>query len=162
MINELKFGLGEIVNKGLAARVNYTFDVAVDFEGIDAKSNVVGEVEIMKTDKAFNVRIFDVSIDVELECAKSLKKFIETIKINLQEREFFIDMPKTIDDINDIFLIDKKSLEVDIREFLRQEIILHFPTIPVCYGSSNELLEKYTKAEVIENKPLSALKDLLK
>lgn len=115
----------------------------------------------MRLEDGFHVVVSDVELDVEFICVKTLKPLVETVKISKADRIFYIDLPKSIDDPNDIFLIDKKKLELDITELLRQEIILHFPSNPVCYEGSDQLSGYYIDEEMPENKPLSALKDLL-
>jgi len=161
MNRNLRFSIKDIATSPVGSKLHYSFDVPPEFPEIDTKSNLTGEVEIMRLEDGFHVVVSDIAVDVEFVCVKSLKPFTETVKVKKADRIFFIDLPKLISDPNDIFLIDKKKLELDISELLRQEIILHFPASPVCYDGSGELSEYYTDEEMPENKPLSVLKDLL-
>ena len=81
---------------------------------------------------------------------------------------FFPAIPKILGDQEDVFLINKKDMTVDLSEVLRQEILLHFPLIPVCSKSCKGLcpkcgidLNKKTcecKKETTADKPLAILK----
>lgn len=162
MTNNLKFSIKDIANQGVGAHETYSFDLPINMEGIKPLSNLSGSVEIMKLEDSFLARIRDLKIQVELTCVRSLQPFPYDIYIESASRTFHIDMPSEVDDINDLFLIDKKRLQIDLNEMIRQEIILHFPAVPVHYQGSDELLNKYQGETLPENKPLAKLKDLLK
>ncbi len=162
MNKNLRFSIKPLATAAIGTKEKFTFDVFGEFSNINTKSNVKGELEIMRLEEGFQVTVRNIELDVEFECVKTLKPFVETVKVSEADRIFFINLPKDVEDPNDIFLIDNKKLELDITELLRQEIILHFPPNPVCYESSNQLSEYYVDEEMPENKPLSILKDLLK
>ena len=162
MINNLKFDLKHIANQGVGAKETYSFDLPVQFEGVKPLSNLVGSVTIMKLEDLFHDTIDEITLTVELICTRSLKPFSHEITVKSATREFYIDMPTEITDINDLFLIDKKRLQIDLNEMIRQEINLHFPAVPVHYEGSDELIKQYQTEAPAENKPLAILKDLLK
>lgn len=160
---DLIFSISEFLEESIGTRESYAFDIPIDFPDIDSRSNVTGKVEIMKLDNGFNVKFINLSVDVMLQCVRSLKPFIETIKVPMAERQFLMERPSDVPDPFDLYLVDKKRLEIDISEMLRQEIILHFPPIPVCYdGSSGGVGDYDHEEETPEHKPLAGLKDLIK
>lgn len=169
----LRFDISELLDEGTGTKISYSFEGPISFEEIPVKSKTKGKVEIMKLKDALNVEMKDFSLDVEFQCTKCLENFKRTVNVPSAERKFFFDMPETPEDPNDIFLVDQKRQKIDITEPLRQEIILHFPSIPVCYtgckgmcpvcgGGRNKKECDCKVDETQENKPLSALKDLLK
>lgn len=162
MDKTLKFPLKDFSHKGVGDKETYSFDVPAHFEDIKVLSNLEGQVEVMRIEDGFNVRIIELDLDVELTCVRSLKPFKQHIHISEGERQFYIDLPRQWKDINDLLLIDKKRFEIDPTEMFRQEIILHFPAVPVHYEGSTELIDRYKGDKTPENKPLAALKDLLK
>jgi uncharacterized protein len=157
-------------------RETYSFDVPLEYDGINLTSNTSGKVEIMKVEEGFNARIENLKVMVECVCDRCLKKINEEIVIESAERLYLMTAPDEEgqkSDANDLYLVHKKDQTIDLGEFLRQEIILHFPLIPVCSKSckglcpicGNDRNKKMCdcKPEIIEEyKPLSALKDLLK
>ncbi len=154
----LRFDISELLDEVTGTKISYSFEGPVSFEEIPVKSEVKGRVEIMRLKDALNVE---------------MKDFKKKVKVPSAERKFFFELPETPEDPNDIFLVDQKRQKIDITEPLRQEIILHFPSIPVCYtgckgicpvcgGDRNKKDCGCKVDETQENKPLSALKDLLK
>lgn len=163
MKSQFTFPISEFLEESIGTRETYTFDLPINFPDIASKSNAKGKVEIMKLDNGFNVKLMNISVDVEMQCVRSLRNFVETVKIPMAERQFLMEEPKDIQDPFDVYLVDKKRLEIDISEMLRQEIILHFSPIPVCYDGPNGAAGDYdVEEEKPDHKPLAALKDLIK
>lgn len=174
MQKPLSFDISHLLKKGTGASEVYSFIETVEFEDIDAQSDISGKVEIMRLEDCLNVVIRDVEIDVVIVCGKCLASYFEKIRIPLAERQFFFERPKIIEDLSDLFIVDKKRLTIDITEMLRQEILLHFPIINVCSQSCkgicphcgknrNKVLCECIDEEIpVENKPLSVLKKLIK
>ena len=169
----LDFDISELLDAPTGTKISYSFEGSVDFDEIRKKSETSGKVEIMRLKDALNVEMKDFSIDVEFTCTKCLKKFKERVKVKSAERKFLFYMPENPEDPNDLFLVDQKRQKINIREPLRQEIILHFPSIPVCYTgckgmcpvcgvNRNERKCDCKPDKNSENKPLSKLKDLIK
>jgi len=167
----LIFDVLPLMDKSTGTRTTYTFQGSVDFEEINIKGKMEGKVELMKLEDGINVRIEDVKVNVGFNCGKCLKDYIYEVLVKHAEREFFLNRPATVDDECDLFLVNKKNFTVDIKEMLRQEIILHFPSNLVCSTGCKGLcpvcgVDKNTKKckckiEKVEvNKPLSALKKL--
>lgn len=158
----LKFDISPLMEASVGTKETYSFEAPLDYHDVKTRSYAKGQVELMRLEEGINVRLLDVELDIELDCVRTLKPFTYHVLIENTDRIFYFDVPKELHDPNDLFLIDKKRLKIDITEFLRQEIILHFPAIPVDYQGSTALLDKYSKEEELENKPLAGLKDLLK
>lgn len=173
MENSLIFTLSHISEKSIGTSEIYSFDMPVKYDDIRLISNIKGKVEIMKADQSFNAKTSNIETDVELTCDRCLKKFNQHIEIEEAERLFLIKAPDSVEDPLDIFLVDAKHLAIDLSEMIRQEIILHFPAIPVCSSgckgicaycgeNRNQKPCECKPEEAEENKPLAALKDLLK
>jgi uncharacterized protein len=173
MSSTLAFQVGELLNSKIGDSENYSFEGSVEFDFVDSKSPIVGKLKLMKTDKGIYAEASDVEITVSLQCDRCLKAFPKEIKLSSTSRQYLLDTPEHIEDPNDIFVIDRQKNEIDIADMLRQEIILHFPQVPVCYEGCKGICahcgvnrsEKNCKCadeQEPENKPLSALKDLIK
>lgn len=168
----LVFDISKLLDKTTGTRDNYSFEGSVDFEGIKLKTPLKGRAEIMRIDEGFNVRATDIETKVELQCDRCLKPYSQPIRIKSTERIFHMDPPEKVEDINDLFLVDRKRLSVDISEMLRQEIILHFPSNLVCSsgckglcgvcGKDKNKSPCKCKEASTAHKPLSKLKELLK
>ncbi len=172
--SSLIFDISPLMEKPTGTRETYSFEVPLEYEGVNLTSNTSGKIEIMKIDEGFNAKATNLKVKVEMACDKCLKKIDQEIEVEMAERQFLMDVPTEKDvDVNDLYLVHKKDQTIDVGEFLRQEIILHFPLIPVCSKSCKGLcptggVDRNKKKcdckpeEIEEYKPLAALKDLLK
>ncbi len=171
----LTFSVGPLVDQTTGTNETYSFHGPVKFEGIIPATDMKGRVEIMRIDEGFNVAIRNTEIKVKLSCEKCLKPITTTIKLDFFEKQFFLDEPKQPEDPNDLYLVDKKHLTINLAEPLRQEIILHFPVVQVCSESckgicpkcGTDLNKKKCKCKIDpkndrSDKPLAALKELIK
>lgn len=121
---------------------NQSFDEDVSYlteENLNFSSNLVAEFMFIRMKDEVSVTMSDATVRVSLTCASCLKKFSQKIKIESAEREFFEELPSLVDDPHEVFLINKKAMVIDLSEMVRQEIILHFPFIPVCSKSCKGL-----------------------
>lgn len=173
MNQTLTFDVSSLFHKGPGTSINYSFNGPVEFDGLKLTQDIKGDVEIMRLQDGFNCKISEVDTVVELVCSLCLEKFNQSINIEHDERIYYFKNPAKIEDPNDLFLVDIKKQEVDLTEPLRQEIILHFPQLLVCYKGCKGIcpicgINRNTQScdckeyEPEENKPLSALKSLLK
>lgn len=173
MYNEaLKFNVGSLIESTTGVRDLYSFEGPVLFDGINTKSIIKGKLELMRIDDGINVKVSNVEIKVSFRCSKCLKNYIQKIIIKMAERQFLLKEPTQVDDPADLFLIDRKALTIDLTEGLRQEIILHFPSIPVCsksclglcpvcgHNKNKEKCKCAIRQGPPENKPLSDLKKI--
>ncbi|MEK7672431.1 MAG: DUF177 domain-containing protein [Patescibacteria group bacterium] len=171
---ELIFDVADMLNVSTGTREIYSFDVPLEYEGIPTKSFTSGKAEVMRIEEGFNVSLKEVEVEVEFTCSKCLKIFKQKVLIPQTERQFLMEKPIKIDDLQDLYLVNKKRFTIEVSEILRQEIILHFPLNPVCSKSCKGICpicgkdrnkEKCSCVQEIkppENKPLATLKNLLK
>jgi uncharacterized protein len=166
MFNGFIFSIGELLKAEQGKQIKF------NFKGKHILSKAVkGEIIFMRIDEGIHVLLKNVELYTELECVKCLEKYNQYINIAQTERVYFFEKQTNEEDKFDTFYVDMKSLTIDITEFLRQEIILHFPLIPVCSKSCKGLCincgmnlnkgECKCKNEVELIKPLSNLKDLI-
>jgi len=165
MDKQIIFDISALARANIGTSEHHSFEIP--------ETKTSGQVEIMRTEEALSVKGKDIKTTVDFKCEKCLEDFSQAIEIPVFEREFLFEKPGEIEDPNDIFLVDKKKLEIDLSEALRQEIILHFPLIPVCSSgcrglcphcgiNRNEKPCNCKDEEAEPNKPLAALKDLIK
>lgn len=128
----LIFDISHLVQKPTGSSEIYTFEGPAKFDEIDTKSDISGKVKIMRIEEGVNVELKEAKLKISLNCDRCLKKITYLITLEPTERQFLFEKPGEIDDINDLYLIDKKHLNIDLTEMMRQEILLHFPINPVC------------------------------
>lgn len=133
----LTFDVGQLVKKPEGSFEEHAVNEAVVFdpaEHLDAKSNITGKILLMKLPHEINAQIHDFKIDIECACSRCLRKYIQRITIPNASREFFIDMPESQTEAGeDAFMVDKKYWRISLLEMVRQEILLHFPAVPLCF-----------------------------
>ncbi|MFA4891025.1 MAG: YceD family protein [Candidatus Gracilibacteria bacterium] len=129
----LVFSISELAGRPQGATEEYTMDIEISLNDPDIKplSNLKGRMQIMKIDREFNVQLRNMEIDIELQCGKCLENYTQKVRISLAEKQYAVDKPQR-EFREEIQYVDVKYQTIDIREFLRQEIILHFPLVPVC------------------------------
>ncbi len=159
----LTFDVSDLLKASQGNSLNYTFE----------DDETKGKIEIMKIEDGFNVIVTDFETEGETHCSRCLKKIKRDVKFEHAERQYYLEKPDHIDDINDVFLVDMKNANIDISEMIRQEIILHFPENSVCSSSCQGICQICGKdrnkakcdckaEEITANKPLAQLKDLIK
>lgn len=173
MNKALVFSIAKFMTSGTGYSERYTFEGPVNFDDIKVTSDIKGQAEIMKTEDGLNVKVENVKVEAQFICDKCLEPFVHEVHIQSAEREFLFKTPRKVEDVNDIFVVDLKHLKLEISELIRQEMILHFPVVPVCstkckglcpYCGKNRNKQKCDCKEevVVPSSPLSVLKDLLK
>ncbi len=172
--SKLILELTPLMDKPTGTRETYSFELPLEFPDIPVISNTRGKVEIMKIEEGFNAKVTQLETVFEFSCIKCLKKFNEKVLVAMAERQYLMDRPtEEIRDEHDLFLVRKKDHTIDLAEFLRQEMILHFPLIPVCSKSCKGLClvcgtDKNKESchcqeeKPEEHRPLAILKNLLK
>lgn len=176
--NGLIFEVGDLIQEDQGASTSFDINIKNELElGKEAKgkSQITGEVRFMRLEDGINAEIGNIETDVEFRCVKCTEKFIKKIKIPYAERVFYFNKQGGDIDVFDTFYVDTKNMTIDMSDFIRQEIILHFPLIPVCSKSCKGLCPycgknlnegpcgcKKKKKNPEVQKPLSALKKLYK
>lgn len=152
-------------------------DEAIAFdasENLPVKSRLTGKVIFIKLEHEINVQLEDVKLDIEATCSRCLTKYQQPLRIPFAEREFSVDLPEAESlPGEDLFFIDKRTWKISLLEMVRQEILLHFPSIPVCSVSCKGLCDQCGKnlnlaicscprSTEEKEKPLKILKDFLR
>jgi len=142
MDEPLVFNIAEIASKPQGTTAEFSLDEPVKFDDPEIKTvgNIKGEVAIMTLDREFNVPIKDTEVEVELECSKCLEKFTQKVQIPFAEKQYTIDKNNR-EQREEVGYVDTKHQTIDTTELFRQEIILHFPFIPVCSTRCNGITQ---------------------
>lgn len=139
----LNFSVGALLSKHEGATMNFTVDEAVDFPGIKLKGNIVFDVQFLKLPHEINVQISDLGAESEAVCSRCLKVIPCKIVVPCAEREFIIDLPKRdLQEGEDALFVNKDRNEIDLTDMVREELLLHFPAIPLCSESCKGLCDK--------------------
>ncbi len=175
---ELKFHVAALLRRQGGSEEIHSIEVELPF--IDAPDDqcepkplgkLSGNVRLVRADRAIEVFFEDMNVFIEVTCFKCLKRFSKELKIAQASRSFYID-PKDIVYIDEM-AIDPKTMELNANEALRQEIILHFPIVLVCFPGCKGTCELCCKdlnegdcehvnvpTDTNHKKPLSDLKDM--
>ena len=131
--NPFIFDLAHLWGCSEGTTEKYEFAAKAVFEnpGVDAASDLQAELTFIKLKGSVSVIINNLKVKVKFSCGKCLKDMVEEVIVPQAECEFRSHREHD-DQMNDIYYIDTKDKTVDLSEVFRQEIILHFPLIPVC------------------------------
>ena len=133
---QLNYKIAKLWGKQQGSTEKYDIDEKISFpedKELNFQSNLTAKLTFIRLKDEISVLINNAAIDIEFTCNRCLKPVIKTVEIPAAEREFFFEEPDFITkDMEDFFYIDKKRMTIDLNEMVRQEIILHFPLIPVC------------------------------
>ncbi|MBI5755226.1 DUF177 domain-containing protein [Candidatus Peregrinibacteria bacterium] len=174
----LIFSVKNLLNQFTGAKEEYPlFETLAEIfpqekSGIRLKSPLTGHLVLRKLpEHSVGVECYDVEISVLLSCSLCLKEYRERIFIDHFEGEFYLSPPQGREIAEQYFTIDKKKLEIDLSEIIRQTLLLHFPVFPVCSKSckglcphcgkdlNTETCEDAHRLEKKEN-PFSILKEI--
>lgn len=170
----LLFEASDLVRDKQGARISFEIkeELTIDFgKYVKAISPFSGEIIFTKIREGIQVQMKNVHAKFEFVCTKCSQKFEKDVKSQESKRIYYFEKQLEINDIFDIFYVDIKNMSIDISEAIRQEIILHFPPIPVCSNSCkglcptcgadlNDTSCKCVTQESQQEKPLAILKTL--
>lgn len=140
------FPIGQLMAKPGGSKETFSVDEKVSFDGKgDPKlsRNVVFDVQFLKLPHEINVQIKDLNTVAECICSRCLKNFLCEIEVLFAEKEFIIDLPvRDLEEGEDVSYVNKERNEIDLSPMVREEILLHFPLVPVCSDSCKGLCDK--------------------
>jgi len=134
MHNNLKINIGAVYEAAEGNYANFDIEEDVHFgeKSMPETMRIKTKVKIMKLSREMNVTAKNFTTSITFICSRCLKPFTYIIKIPFIERQFLFERPHVIEDIDDLYLVDMKTMTIDLTELFRQEILLHFPLIPLC------------------------------
>ncbi|MEK7171490.1 MAG: DUF177 domain-containing protein [Patescibacteria group bacterium] len=142
----LNFPIGSLLSKHDGATINFTVDEEVDFGGesdLKLKGNLVFDVQFLKLPHEISVQISNLSAESSSVCSRCLKEIPCKILVPCVEREFIIDLPvRDLQEGEDAFSVNKDKNEIDLTDMVHEELLLHFPAIPLCSESCKGLCDK--------------------
>lgn len=136
-MSNLVFDISDIYRAEIGTRREFHLEVEEDFDPAEIVLNpknrmMTADVTFLRSELAISVLLENFTYTIQLTCSRCLKKFLSDVVIKTTERDFLFVKPKDESDEQDIYLADPRSLEVDLHEMFRQEILLHFDAFPVC------------------------------
>lgn len=142
----LTFSVSAILGKQQGAVERFDFDEAAAWDGKDDPSlaeNVSGLAQFLKLPHEINVQISHLHTAVNDNCSRCLKAIKCPIDIDFAEREFLIDLPeRDLEAGEEMKRVDLSRNKIDLNDMIREEILLHYPFIPVCSQSCKGLCSK--------------------
>jgi len=140
---QLTYKIAKLWGKTQGSSEKYELNEKIAFpddKELDFSSNFTGKLTFIRLKDEISALLNKAQVEIQFTCNRCLKKFSQLVEIPEAEREFFYDDPDfASDDLSDLFYINKKPMTIDLNEMVRQEIILHFPLIPVCSKSCKGL-----------------------
>lgn len=132
----LKFHVGALLHKPPGSKGEFEITESLPFhEGDELKLTkpVTGHVKFLKLPHEINVQIVNLRTVVESHCSHCLVPFQYFLDIPLVSREFIIDLPgRDLGEDEVISYVNKKTNEIELEDMVREELLLHFPAIPLC------------------------------
>lgn len=173
-ISSLEIKIGSLWRAAEGTSEKMSIDAPLDDLEMDAEPvfNFKAKVMLIKLKDEISVVINDAKIKVKMKCNRCTEPFEKEIFIASTSREFKLEIPANETDRNDSFLINIEDMKIDLTEMVRQEIILHFPLIPVCSKSCKGLCQgcgknkntaacKCEETDKPDNKPFKNLKKII-
>jgi uncharacterized metal-binding protein YceD (DUF177 family) len=178
----MKIDVSEILRLDDYATEKYGLEDYLEINESDFRVSapIVLQIEIMKLSEGLLVKFEEFELEFEFVCVRSLQKCVRKFPVNSGEKIFLFFKQKQEENLDpyEFDLVDMSKLEIDLNDFLRQEVILAFPMNPTFedekegenYASELNFKAPSCKkglpnaakdqSTVGENKPLSGLKDL--
>lgn len=128
--------VGALLTKPEGTRERHQVSAPVQLEksdGISILGPVSFDVQLMKLPHEINVHVSNLKGKGFGSCSRCLKEVSIPIEIPFFEREFIIDLDeRNLVPGEEVFYVDKGRSVIDMEAMLREEILLHFPTISLC------------------------------
>ena len=172
-ITPLTFNLSKLWGspEGTTEKYHQKVKVTFDKDIVLKNNNLEIEVQFVKLKDSVSAIVENLKFEAVFNCSKCLKEFNKKFEFGGVERQYKVHIGDD-DSINDNYFIDPKDLLADLTDFIRQEIILHFPLIAVCSlrckglcqycgKNRNEVKCGCTGEENSSYKPFKDLKKLL-
>ncbi len=130
------------------------------------------EVEVYKIDEGVSASLLPQAIKGKSRCNTCLKDFDLDIDLYLGEKQYYLKMPDSITEDEEFNWIDKKSLEIDVTELLREGEFLNLPPVlkcseeckGICSSCGEELNKGDCECEKSDSdtiKPFANLKEMM-
>jgi uncharacterized metal-binding protein YceD (DUF177 family) len=120
--------VGPVWNGGSGATFKEQIEAQPDL-GMEIKllKPLTADIMIVRMKKGISVVLSNLET-----CSRCLDNFSEKLKIASAEAHFYEEAPQKEIDMLDAYLVQTRDMSIDLTDAIRQEIILHFPMIPVC------------------------------
>lgn len=142
----LTYSVSAIIGKPQGTIERFDFDEAVQWKGKGEPvlgANVTGSVQFLMLPHEINVQISDLRTCAQETCGRCLKAIECPIHIDFAEREFLIDLPEDdLEEGEEVKRVNESTNEIDLNDMVREEILLHYPVIPVCSQSCKGLCSR--------------------
>lgn len=172
----LVYEVNKLITKPTGSKEDYDINVTPHFEGekdIQQGERMTAQLILRNIPDGIHAEVRNLNIiNIPFQCVRCMRSFTQNITVPQAGAQFYFEKPPNLLIEEEIFFIDKKKLTIDLREMLRQEILLHFPSVPVCSKSCKGLCKTCAQnlnqgscmcshKEIQEDKPLHHLKKLL-
>lgn len=132
--------IGAVWNGGRGASYKDEIKAEVQLSSdLKLNSPLTAELLMVRMKEGVTVVLSNLRATLTLQCGRCLDLFEMEMEIPQMEAHFYENLPVHHYDSTEQFPIDRKNMSIDLTEALRQEIILHFPLIPVCSKSCRGL-----------------------
>lgn len=125
--------VGPVWNGGSGATFKEQIESTLDL-GAEIKllQPVTADIMIVRMKNGITVVLSNLKTSLEQTCSRCLETFVEKLKIDSAEAHFYEEAPQKDVDLLDAYFLQTRDMSIDLTDAIRQEIILHFPMIPVC------------------------------
>ncbi len=175
--------IGQLWNGGGGASITEVVSTQPLFSAeLQLQSPISCDLKLIRLKEGVSAVINNFHTSASFQCSRCLGAFSLPIAVEEFDRLFLSSSAVRDFDPLEMFLINLKDLTIDLTEAFRQEIILHFPLIPVCSDRCQGLCqsckvnlnnqqhlpncnyqEQLAATEDMQtHKPLAQLKDLFK
>ncbi len=168
------FPIGQLLSKPVGYIDRYSqLKLPGKFENapeLESKGEVTFDLEIIKLTHEFTVHISNLKYVVPAVCSRCSEVFDFPITIESIERQYIYDLPQeNIQPDEEYEQINRHSMAIDILPFIREELLLHFPSFPVCSDGCKGLCascganlnkKKCSCSQEISTNPFKALRGL--
>lgn len=142
---------------------NFDLEIpSAEFVDIDLKGTVRIKGYLLRVEEGIMAYYKSIKFIQKVNCVKCNKELALPREVKNVEWTYFEHPPEKPEDFFDQLLIDRKKMEINLNESLRQEILLNFDFNPhckeVCYKEKKVKVEKKDPG----TKALAKLKDMWK
>lgn len=136
-MNNPLISIGQLLNKPQGSTDRHRgFVLEAQFDDlpqVNAKTPITFDLDVIKLAHEFTAYIKGLDCECTFDCSRCLAPFVAPLHIDSASRQYIYDLPtEDLPTDEEVFYIKKGASVIDIKPFVREEILLHFPDFPVC------------------------------
>ncbi|MEK7523646.1 MAG: DUF177 domain-containing protein [Patescibacteria group bacterium] len=140
------YDVGGFLHKRQGSKIEFEMDESLILPPADEIfliEHVKSDVLFLKLPHEIHVQLTDLTTAAQSRCNRCLENFTLPIIVPTATREFILDLEqRDLAPDEEVFYVDRHTHGLNLYDMVRQEILLHFPAVPICSDGCKGLCDR--------------------